>query len=93
MDSEGFGTCGLYFESVYPLVEETTTAADCIPGATFRRKFYSLSPQLASFQESGMQKPASIVVGGTSRETKEVAGMLVTFGFAAVRRCKLETLA
>jgi len=41
LDNEGFGTCGLHFESVYPVMEETAGASACVPGSTFRTKYYS----------------------------------------------------
>jgi len=39
--AEGLGTCGMYFESVYPVVDELEAGArECVPGATFRRDYY-----------------------------------------------------
>jgi len=39
--AEGLGTCGMYFESVYPIVDEKEARAqECVPGATFRRDYY-----------------------------------------------------
>ena len=41
LDDEGFGTCGLFFESVYPVMEESAGAGACVKGSTFRTKYYS----------------------------------------------------
>jgi len=39
--SEGLGTCGMYFESVYPIVDEDEgSSRRCIPGATYRTDYY-----------------------------------------------------
>jgi hypothetical protein len=39
--AEGLGTCGMYFESVYPIVDKLEAGArKCVPGATFRRDYY-----------------------------------------------------
>ena len=41
--SEGLGTCGVYFESVYPIVKKQDAASSshgCVPGATFRTDYY-----------------------------------------------------
>jgi len=41
--SEGLGTCGLYFESVYPIVNKQEAAKgsrSCVSGATFRKDYY-----------------------------------------------------
>ena len=41
--SEGLGTCGVYFESVYPIVKKQDAISDshgCVPGATFRKDYY-----------------------------------------------------
>jgi C1A family cysteine protease len=38
---DGMGTCGMYFESVYPVVDRAKgTARECIRGATFRDDYY-----------------------------------------------------
>jgi hypothetical protein len=41
LDAEGFGTCGMYFESVYPVLDEKAGPEACVPGSTFRTKYYS----------------------------------------------------
>ena len=51
LDAEGFGTCGLYFESVYPVMDEHADQTSCIPGATFRSKYYSASAVLGAENE------------------------------------------
>ena len=39
--SEGLGTCGMYFESVYPIVDEDEgSSRRCIPGAMYRTDYY-----------------------------------------------------
>ena len=48
LDEEGFGTCGMYFESVYPVLDENATAASCVPGCTFRTKYYSATAVLGA---------------------------------------------
>ena len=39
--SEGLGTCGMYFESVYPIVDKDEgSSRRCIPGAVYRTDYY-----------------------------------------------------
>jgi C1A family cysteine protease len=88
LDAEGFGTCGMYFESVYPLLDENATEASCVPGCTFRTKYYSAAAVLGAedTEDGGLDVEGG---GGDSRAkisrrgAYEVAGMLVGFGFVA----------
>ena len=77
LDREGFGTCGMYFESVYPVMDESAGADACVPGSTFRTKYYSATSAAglgADFQAAAKAFSAS------GRRGAAVA--LVGFGFA-----------
>ena len=77
LDREGFGTCGMYFESVYPVMDESAGADACVPGSTFRTKYYSATSAAgdgADFQQAAKAFSAS------GRRGAAVA--LVGFGFA-----------
>jgi hypothetical protein len=76
LDSEGFGTCGLHFESVYPVMDESAGASACVPGSTFRTKYYSA----ASAAGLGAEFTFSNAFSATKRRGAAVA--LVGFGFA-----------
>ena len=78
LDREGFGTCGLYFESVYPVMDESAGADACVPGSAFRTKYYSATSALgrggADFQAAARAFSAS--------GRRGAAAALVGFGFA-----------
>ena len=78
LDREGFGTCGLYFESVYPVMDQSAGADACVPGSAFRTKYYSATSALgrggADFQAAARAFSAS--------GRRGAAAALVGFGFA-----------
>ena len=81
VDQEGFGTCGLYFESVYPVIDEDANEDSCIEGSTFRSKYYS-----AAYAGAGLGKPSTLNLRdltstNASTGVGQVAVMLVGFGF------------
>lgn len=85
LDDEGFGTCGMYFESVYPVLDENASKSSCIPGCTFRTKYYSAAAVL------GADKVGRTSAKSGRRGTRELAAVLMGVGFiaavtAAVRR-------
>ena len=77
LDREGFGTCGLYFESVYPVIDESAGADACVPGSTFRTKYYSAASALGLGADSRSAVTAFSVLG-----RRGAAAALLGFGFA-----------
>jgi hypothetical protein len=78
LDSEGFGTCGLHFESVYPVMDESAGASACVPGSTFRTKYYSA----ASAAGLGAEFTFSAANAFSATKRRGAAVALVGFGFA-----------
>ena len=77
LDREGFGTCGMYFESVYPVMDESAGADACVPGSTFRTKYYSATSAAglgADFQAAAKAFSASGRRGAAVALVDEVDG-------------------
>ena len=88
LDKEGFGTCGMYFESVYPVLDENASAASCLPGGTFRRKYYSTAAVLGTEGELGAHEEHGVHVDssglwGAREDVAKAAAILIGFGFVA----------
>ena len=92
LDAEGFGTCGMYFESVYPVIDEKARSKACVPGSTYRTKYYSAAGA-ATLGNVAPKKEAPVVgrVGHPKMATLLVgvgfiAGLLVSSIFVAMGR-------
>ena len=81
VDQEGFGTCGLYFESVYPIIDEDANEDSCIKGSTFRSKYYSAAYANAGLGKSSTLNMRDFTSANASAGVGQVAVMLVGFGF------------
>ena len=81
VDQEGFGTCGLYFESVYPIIDEDANEDSCIKGSTFRSKYYSAAYANAGLGKSSTLNMRDFKSANVSAGVGQVAVMLVGFGF------------
>ena len=66
MGEHGFGTCGLLFESVYPIVTKPGSAAansdaPCVEGSVFKQTYYrneTLNPGLTASSSLGNETSA-----------------------------------
>lgn len=58
--SDGLGTCGMYFESVYPILKRPGASKTCIPGAIFRTDYYRALLAVQSREGSTQQKTAKV---------------------------------
>ena len=65
MGEHGFGTCGLLFESVYPIVTKPGSAANsdapCVEGSVFKQTYYrneTLNPGLTASSSLGNETSA-----------------------------------
>ena len=79
LDAEGFGTCGMYFESVYPVMDEKARSKACVPGSTYRTKYYSAAG--AATLGNVAPKKETPIVGGMGRP--KMTAVLTGVGFIA----------
>ena len=80
LDAEGFGTCGMYFESVYPVMDENANPSSCVPGATFRSKYYSAATAAVLGAEKNNLYGTDGVAAPDSGGGAVVAGAFSLFG-------------
>ena len=91
LDAEGFGTCGMYFESVYPVLDEKAGPEACVPGSTFRTKYYSAAGAafLGDAADGSSPRTRGIELGGEGR----IAATMLALGFAAGLAAALASVA
>ena len=69
LDARGSGRCGMYFESVYPVLDEKAGPEVCVPGSTFRTKYYSAAGAafLGDAADGSSARTRGIELGGEGR--------------------------
>jgi hypothetical protein len=83
LDQEGFGTCGLYFESVYPVLDESAGSSACVPGSTFRTKYYSAASAAGLGVNAARESVADVFLGKRGMAVASVVGMVFAGGLVA----------
>ena len=69
----------MYFESVYPVMDEKARSKACVPGSTYRTKYYSAAG--AATLGNVAPKKETPIVGGMGRP--KMTAVLTGVGFIA----------
>ncbi|CEF98661.1 Peptidase C1A, papain C-terminal [Ostreococcus tauri] len=82
LTSEGLGTCGMYFESVYPILKLPGAERKCTPGASFRTDYYRAL--MAAHARAGAWRSITPNSKIPSVEERDGNGYILLFGAVMV---------